>query len=94
MRENDAEPDEIAVIPDASRTSSLSSLGNESHPATPSGQAVPVTIVEKTSDSDGSMTHPEIQKKHKADPPPDLVLEPGEKGAKGEEKDSEVPGTA
>ena len=38
----------------------------------PGGQPIPKTVVEETEDTAGSETHPE--KKHRSDPPPDLVL--------------------
>lgn len=75
MREGDAEPDEIAVISDTGAKIPESESDDEPRPATPGGQSVPKTVVEVTPDADGSVTLPEIEKKHKADPPPDLVLE-------------------
>lgn len=69
MREGDAEPDEIAVIPDESDKASGES---RSQSGTPSGGVIPTTVVEETADTEGSETHPE--KHHRSDPPPDLVL--------------------
>lgn len=69
MREGDAEPDEIAVIPDDSDSASGES---RSQSGTPNGRAIPTTLVEETADTEGSETHPE--KQHRSDPPPDLVL--------------------
>lgn len=88
MREGDAEPDEIAVIPDASYKSPASGLEEGSRPPTPGGHPVPKTVVEVTPDTDGSVTHPEVEKRHKFDPPPDLVLKAESatvKGGDGEE---------
>ncbi len=71
MREGDAEPDEIAIIPD--NTEKAPPSGDEAHLSpTPGGQPIPKTVVEESPDTDGSQVHPE--KRHRADPPPDLVL--------------------
>ncbi len=69
MREGDAEPDEIAIIPDSRKKSSSD---DEAQSLTPGGMPVPKTVVEEAPDSEGSHTHPE--KRHRSDPPPDLVL--------------------
>ena len=68
-RTEDAEPDEIAIIPDESKP-----VTSEAPSPTPGGQPIPTTLVEETPDSPGSTRHPEIEKRHRADPPPDLVL--------------------
>lgn len=89
LREGDAEPDEIAVIPDASSKASVSGSEDEPRPTTPGGQPIPITVVEETPDADGAVTHPEAENRRKADTPPDLVLEAestkseGSKGASG-----------
>lgn len=73
MRQEDAEPDEIAVVPEELRA------GNEEKdaaPPTPGGQPIPRTVVEETSGNSEAQSHPE--KKYTADAPPDLVLKPGE----------------
>ena len=69
MREGDAAPDEIAIIPDQSRASEEDELKS---PSTPGGKPIPKTMVEEPADTDGSQTHAE--KKHRADPPPDLIM--------------------
>lgn len=60
-------------------------------PATPGGHPIPKTVVEETADTAGSVTHPEIEKKHRADPPPDLILKAD--GTMVEEGGGAVPGT-
>jgi hypothetical protein len=89
MREGDAEPDEIAVIPDEATASSIKKDGGQRSPI-PGGQPIPKTVVEETADTSGSVTHPEIEKKHRADPPPDLVLKANGMKVNG---DSEENGT-
>ncbi len=101
LREGDAEPDEIAIIPDEAQKQTQQTLQKQA--MTPSGDEVPVaqrqqekqqqqhpiipkTVVEESPDSAGSRTHPE--KRHKADPPPDLVLK-----ADGKVEGSSVTGT-
>ena len=79
MREGDAEPDEIAIIPDAAPKP----VKDEAHSPTPGGKPIPKTVVEETEDSIGSKVHAEVEKKHRADPPPDLVLKADEDAAVG-----------
>ncbi|KAK3943637.1 hypothetical protein QBC46DRAFT_456692 [Diplogelasinospora grovesii] len=79
LREGDAAPDEIAIIPDALNTGKTGLAaehedGEDRTPMTPGGHPIPKTVVEETPDADGSVTHEEDQEKHRADPPPDLVL--------------------
>jgi hypothetical protein len=83
MRERDAEPDEIAVVPDPTSPAPSSRANSEiGRPTTPGGHPIPKTMVEEAPDSPGSVRHPETEKKHRADPPPDLVLKAdGEKVA-------------
>lgn len=73
MREGDAEPDEIAIIPDPSNPSPTQPLPEARSP-TPGGHPIPKTVVEETPDEDGAITHPEVEEKHKADPHPDLKI--------------------
>jgi hypothetical protein len=80
MREEDAQPDEIAIIPDPDNPS-RSRAQSYVRPPTPGGHPIPKTLVEETPDSPGSVTHPEVEKKHRADPPPDLVLKAGRETA-------------
>jgi len=68
LREGDAEPDEIAIIPEGDKKPA--SDEEESH--SPGGKTIPKTVVEESPDQEGSTTHPE--KKHRSDPPPDLIL--------------------
>ncbi|KAL8370591.1 hypothetical protein RB595_000792 [Gaeumannomyces hyphopodioides] len=75
-REGDAEPDEIAVIPDTPAYEPASGAAESRSPA-PGGQPIPRTVVEETADSVGSVTHPE--KHHGSDPEPDEVLKAAEK---------------
>ncbi|KAL8303977.1 hypothetical protein RB597_004677 [Gaeumannomyces tritici] len=75
-REGDAEPDEIAVIPDTPAYEPASGVAGSQSP-TPGGQPIPRTVVEETPDSIGSVTHPE--KHHGSDPEPDEVLKAEEK---------------
>lgn len=95
MREGDAEPDEIAIVPDSSKQPSGSSDDpDEARSPTPGGKPIPVTVVEETKDTDGSKTHEE--KKHRADPPPDLVLKADgklEDGGGGDEGEDGANGT-
>ncbi|KAK3383244.1 hypothetical protein B0T24DRAFT_673141 [Lasiosphaeria ovina] len=76
LREGDAAPDEIAIIPDpdSSDTKVEESENQEARPLTPGGHPIPKTVVEETPDDTHAVTHPEVEEKHKADPPPDLVL--------------------
>jgi len=76
MREGDAAPDEIAYVPDpTSATETAPSAGQQDGtPSTPGGQPIPKTVVEESPDVEGSVTHPEVEKRHSADPNPDVVL--------------------
>jgi hypothetical protein len=67
-REQDAEPDEIAVVPENAP---------ESVPSTPFEPAdIPVTMVEESAgDYPGQHTPHELEK-HKADATPDIILSP------------------
>jgi hypothetical protein len=84
MREADATPDEIAIIPDGtlpngtpkdalkSPTQDHSSQRSQS----PGGHPIPRTVVEESADVEGSVEHPEVKERHAADAPPDLVIQP------------------
>ncbi|KAM7207056.1 hypothetical protein V8F33_000155 [Rhypophila sp. PSN 637] len=76
MREEDAQPDEIAFVPEPD--SKLSGESEEpSRATTPGGHPIPKTVVEETPDSPTAVTHPETaeqQKQHRADPPPDIIV--------------------
>lgn len=76
LREGDAEPDEIAIIPDPedpSAQTSSESEGNE-HSSTPGGRPIPKTVVEETPDGEGSVTHPENRQRRLSDARPDVVV--------------------
>lgn len=73
MREEDAVPDEIAIIPDPSNPSPEQPEPSD-RPTTPGGHPIPKTVVQETPDAEGSVTHPEIEQRHKSDPQPDLVV--------------------
>lgn len=90
MREGDAEPDEIAIIPDntlpdGTLKSPVDEDDNRGRSQSPGGFPIPKTVVEESPDVDGSVEHPEIQEKHKADAVPDVVIQAD--GTKVEEGD-------
>jgi hypothetical protein len=77
LREHDAVPDEIEVIPDGSRSRSSSTVGREQLPLTPGGSPIPRTIVEKVDmdvPSHGDIPGTEAYEKRKADAVPDIVM--------------------
>jgi len=76
MREEDAAPDEIAIIPepDSGLAEQADAAEDAPRPSTPGGYPIPKTVVEETSDAPGSISHPETEAKHRADPHPDLIL--------------------
>ncbi|KAK4251850.1 hypothetical protein C7999DRAFT_27530 [Corynascus novoguineensis] len=71
LREGDAAPDEIAIIPDASTSSELEQPPRS---PTPGGYPVPKMVLEETPDAEGSVTHPENRQRRKSDAHPDLVV--------------------
>ncbi|KAK0657642.1 hypothetical protein B0T16DRAFT_340472 [Cercophora newfieldiana] len=74
-REEDAAPDEIAYVPDpTSAAETAPGAEQDGTPPTPGGQPIPKTVVEESPDVEGSVTHPEIEKRHGSDPHPDVVL--------------------
>ncbi|KAK4230623.1 hypothetical protein QBC38DRAFT_468358 [Podospora fimiseda] len=73
MREGDAEPDEIAIIPDPSNPTPPETTPAV-RPLTPGGHPIPKTVVEESPDDEGAVTHPEVEEKHKGDPHPDLTI--------------------
>lgn len=83
MRQEDAEPDEIAVVPEEKKTGDEE---KDAAPPTPGGQPIPRTVVEESSGNSEAQSHPEI--KYTADAPPDLVLK-----AAGSEEEQEGTGT-
>jgi hypothetical protein len=78
MRDNDAEPDEIAVVGDVSNPKILES---DEHPSTPGGQPIPITVVERVDDSAsyGEVPATAAYEKRQADSVPDLVVRTGDR---------------
>ncbi|KAK3310018.1 uncharacterized protein B0T15DRAFT_546353 [Chaetomium strumarium] len=94
MREGDAAPDEIAIIPDPSNESAAEPEEPPRSP-TPGGQPIPKTVVEETPDVEGSVTHPENRQRRKSDAHPDLVVKADGKvegggAANGAKRDSSL----
>jgi hypothetical protein len=80
------------VIPEKGVLSSEDrALDPSFRPPTPGGQPIPKTMVEETPDVAGSTTHPGIERRHQADPPPDLILKAD--GSKVEDNENRAPGT-
>ncbi|RHZ55509.1 DUF5102 domain-containing protein [Aspergillus thermomutatus] len=76
-REQDAVPDEIEIIPKASRSRSSSTAGSQKRPLTPGGSPIPRTIVEKVDPnqpSHGDVPGTLAYEKRRADAVPDLVI--------------------
>lgn len=84
MRQEDAEPDEIAVVPEEMKKTGDDE--KDAAPLTPGGQPIPRTVVEETSGNSEAQSHPE--KKYTADAPPDLILKHD-----GSEEEQEGTGT-
>jgi hypothetical protein len=79
MRGNDAEPDEIAVVGDATNAAVSDS---DEHPSTPGGQPIPITVVEKVdidAASYGEVPATKAYEKRQADAVPDLVIRTGDR---------------
>ncbi|KAK4202263.1 hypothetical protein QBC40DRAFT_276861 [Triangularia verruculosa] len=72
-REGDAEPDEIAIIPDPLDPTPPEPERYARSP-TPGGHPIPKTVVEEAPDTEGSVTHPEVEERHKSDPNPDVTI--------------------
>lgn len=70
MRQEDAEPDEIAVVPEE-KLMMAEDEEKDQAPPTPGGHPIPKTVVEETSGNSEEQSHPE--KKYTADAPPDLI---------------------
>ena len=84
LREYDAVPDEIEVIPEGSRSRS-STVGQPQRPLTPEGSPIPRTIVEKVDadePSHGEIPGTEAYEKRKADAVPDIVTTASDSDAK------------
>lgn len=75
MREGDAAPDEIAIIPDLSLKTDVGGRErSRERPLSPGGHPIPKTVVEESPDTAGSVEHTEDKAKHRADAPPDLLI--------------------
>lgn len=72
-RTGDAEPDEIAIIPDPSAKREPATTSERD---TPGGHPIPKTVVDETADVPGSKTHHFHEDVHKADATPDYVRKP------------------
>ena len=80
LREGDAEPDEIAIVPDEKKvppTLSLAFAGEGDadevkSPVSPGGQPIPKTVVEEAGPQRRHSV--DYERKRRADAPPDLVL--------------------
>ncbi|KAK4105571.1 hypothetical protein N658DRAFT_417709 [Parathielavia hyrcaniae] len=68
-REEDAAPDEIAIMVDPNNASEAPARS-----PTPGGQPIPKTVVEEAPDTEGSVTHPENRRRRESDAHPDLVV--------------------
>lgn len=78
MREHDAQPDEIAVVPDTEQSSHSSD--SEGPSSTPGGQPIPSTMVEKIDPSEpshGTVPGTLAHEKRAADAVPDMVVKSG-----------------
>lgn len=79
MREQDASPDEIEVVPEGRRSASSLSTSN---PTSPGGQPIPLTIVEKIDPnlpSHGEVPGTLAHNKRLADAVPDMVVRSGDR---------------
>jgi hypothetical protein len=74
LREGDAAPDEIAIIPDLTLKTDVAQAQRRERSRSPGGHPIPKTVLEESPDSAGSVDHHENKKSHRADAPPDLVL--------------------
>lgn len=84
-REQDAEPDEIAMVPD-------DDTPEPSPSAPPEPGTVPVTVVEESTGEYPGQHSAEEQEKHKADANPDIILSPnGEIRSGNEDAISDAP---
>jgi hypothetical protein len=79
MREGDAAPDEIAIIPDLSLKTDVgqgqSREQSRERALSPGGHPIPKTVVEESPDTAGSVEHEEDKEKRRADAPPDLLIQ-------------------
>ncbi|KAE8351452.1 hypothetical protein BDV28DRAFT_149985 [Aspergillus coremiiformis] len=85
LREHDAVPDEIEVIPEGSRSRSSSTAGQQQRPLTPGGSPIPRTIVELVDvdhPSHGNIPGTHAYETHRADAVPDIVTTASDSDAK------------
>ncbi|KAL1844265.1 hypothetical protein VTJ49DRAFT_2322 [Mycothermus thermophilus] len=90
MREGDAVPDEIAIIPDPSNPSPPEPDLVPRSP-TPGGRPIPKTVVEETPDTEGSVTHQHKRERRLSDAHPDVVVKPDGKRVEEGEAASDIP---
>lgn len=72
MREGDAEPDQIAIVPEETL-----SAGHSTRPSTPGGRPIPTMVVEKIdpeTPSHGEVPGTDAHEMRKADAVPDMVI--------------------
>ncbi|PSS03602.1 hypothetical protein BD289DRAFT_478436 [Coniella lustricola] len=74
MREEDAEPDEIAIVApqEQEAAGSESEQRDIKSPSTPGGHPIPKTVVEESSGNSVAQSHPEMM--HKGDSTPDELI--------------------
>lgn len=74
MREGDAEPDEIAILPEDQKTEAEGETQEKDtkESSTPGGHPIPKTVVEETWGNSEAQSRPET--KYKADTPADMVV--------------------
>ncbi|KAL2271303.1 hypothetical protein VTJ83DRAFT_674 [Remersonia thermophila] len=92
LREGDAVPDEIAIIPDPSDPTPPEP---EPEPVprspTPGGHPIPKTVVEETPDTEGSVTHHPKRERRLSDAHPDVIVKPDGKRIEEGEAASDIP---
>lgn len=94
-REGDAEPDEIAIIPDdVEKERHRKRSASMPHPGTPGGQPIPTTILEEAEDISGQKDSTPPHRRHRADSRPDIVLRRDGSVDKGESSEAGGNGTA
>ncbi|KAF2107637.1 hypothetical protein BDV96DRAFT_589133 [Lophiotrema nucula] len=88
-RAQDAVPDEVEIVPEGTRSRSVSRVSAENRPLTPGGSPVPRTVVEKVdpeTPSHGEVPGTEAHKIRAADAIPDVILkapEPPKRNTEG-----------
>ena len=94
MREGDAEPDEIAVIPDeVEKEKQRIRAASIVRPSAPGGQPIPKTVLEEAEDVPGR-PHQSPVKRHRADSRPDLIVRTDGSVETGESSEAGGNGTA